>query len=180
MAWLPLQVRLIATCLAAPATRPLRVCCELTACTIRWVCRVGERTGGFFTTSWGWHHRGGIGLDTDSRCIRDAANHLQFHHPPIDFLTPDLSTTIVLNADQATLQSIPWIGRTYDLGRGGAFQVGGDLNGWSVTYKDVAIMTSRSGPCTVTQSNQEKHGHAFMIFNGTGYMHGASPCRQLV
>ena len=46
-----------------------------------YLCRVGERVGGFFTTRWGWHHRGGIGLDTASTCIRNAANHLQFAHP---------------------------------------------------------------------------------------------------
>lgn len=138
--------------------------------------RVGERVGGFFTTHWGWHHRGGIGLDTDSRCIRNAANHLQFHHPPIDFVTPDLSTTMVLNDDQATLQPLPWMGRTYDLGRGASFQVGGDLNGWSVTHRDVAVMTARNGPCLVTHFNQENHGRAFMIYNGTGYMHGALSC----
>ena len=79
---------------------------------------------------------------------------------------------MVLDANDATLQVLPWMGRTYDLGRGAAFQVGGDLNGWSVTYRDVKVMTSRSGPCVVTRSNQELHGRAFMIYNGTGYMHG--------
>ena len=137
-----------------------------------YLCRVGERVGGFYTTSWGWHHRGGIGLDTQSSCIRNAANHLQFHHPPVDFVTPDLSTTLVLNGGQAHLQHIPWIGRTYDLGRGAAFQVGGDLNGWSVTYKDVAILTNRSAPCLLSPDNQAQHGKAFMIYNGVGYMHG--------
>ena len=68
-------------------------------------CRVGERVGGFFTTSWGWHYRGGIGLDTASTCIRNAANHLQFSHPEIYFVTPDLSTTLVLEAHEAVLQA---------------------------------------------------------------------------
>jgi hypothetical protein len=138
------------------------------------LCRVGERVGGFFTSHWGWHHRGGIGLDTDVRCIRDAANHLQFHHPPIDFVTPDMSTTLVLDANQATLQPLPWIGRTYDLGRGSAFQVGGSVDDGSVTYEDVKIMTARSGPCLLSLVNQRQLGYAFMIYNGTGYMHGTS------
>ena len=139
------------------------------------LCRVGERVGGFFTTSWGWHHRGGIGLDTSESCIRDAANHLQFGHPPIDFVTPDLGTTLVLDADEATLQSLPWMGRTYDLGRGASFQVGGALEGWSVTHRDVKILTSRSGPCRLSTTNQQLHGRAFMIYDGVGYMHGTLP-----
>ena len=138
---------------------------------------MGERVGGFATTHWGWHHRGGIGLDTSSSCIRNAANHLQFHHPPVDFVTTDLSTTLVLDASQATLQAVPWIGRTYDLGRGASFQVGGDINGASVTYEDVKIMTSRSGPCLLSLSNQREHGHAFMLHAGIHYMHGLLPAR---
>ena len=142
-----------------------------------YLCRVGERVGGFFTTAWGWHHRGGIGLDTESSCIRNAANHLQFHHPPIDFVTPDLSTTMVLDAQQATVQSIPWMGRTFDQGRGASFTVGGDLNGASITHRDVVIMTSRSAPCLLSRFNQEQHGRAFMIYNGVGYMHGTLAAR---
>lgn len=140
-------------------------------------CRVGERVGGFFTTLWGWHHRGGIGLDTDSRCIRNAANHLQFHHPPIDFVTVDASTTLVLDESQAILQPVPWLGRTWDLGRGYTFLVGGDMNTASVTYDDVKIMTSRSGPCLLSVFNQRSLGYAFMNYNGTFYMHGAIEAR---
>ena len=138
-----------------------------------YLCRVGERVGGFFTTSWGWHHRGGIGLDTQSTCVRNAANHLQFHHPPIDFVSPDPSTTLILDESEATLQHIPWIGRTNDLGRGAYFLVGGPylVGGAPVSYDEVAIMTSRSGPCTLSRDNQERRGFGFMIYNGTAYMH---------
>lgn len=79
----------------------------------RYLCRVGERVGGFFTTSWGWHWRGGIGLDPQASCTRYAADHLQFAHPEVWFATPDPRTTLILEAHEATLQGIPWIGRTY-------------------------------------------------------------------
>ena len=81
---------------------------------------------------------------------------------------------MVLDAEEATVEFLPWMGRAYDLGRPASFQVGGDLNGWSVTYTDVTIMTSRSAPCLLTLENQRLHGRAFMIYNGIGYMHGMS------
>ena len=132
--------------------------------------RVGERVGGFFTTSWGLHWRGGISLDTDASCTRNAPTLKSFHHPPIDFVDPDPTTTLVLAADEATLQFLPWIGRTYDRGRGGYFTVGGS-SGAPVSHTDVAIMTSRSGACTVSAANQGVAGGAFIMYNGTGYMH---------
>ena len=101
-------------------------------------------------------------------------------HPPffcprqIDFVMPyDPSTTLVFTADEAKLEPLPWIGRTNDLGRGAYFLVGGPyLNGGApVTYDEVAIMTQRTGSCTLSRHNQERRGYAFMIYNGTGYMH---------
>ena len=138
-----------------------------------YLCRVGERVGGFFTTSWGWHHRGGIGLDTSSACVRNAANHLQFWHPRVHFVSPDPSTTLIFDADEATLEPVPWIGRTNDLGRGAYFLVGGpyvDSNA-PLTYEEVVVMTERRGPCPLSHANQQQRGHAFMVYNGTAYMH---------
>ena len=40
-----------------------------------------------------------------------------------------------------------------------------------MTHDEVFIMTSRSGPCTLSRTNQERRGFAFMIYNGTAYMH---------
>lgn len=68
------------------------------------------------------------------------------------------------------LQPIKWLGRTNDLGRGAYFQVGGPYMK-SVSYSDVAIMTERKAACPLSRSNQERRGFAFMIYNGTGYMH---------
>ena len=135
-----------------------------------YLCRVGERVGGFFTTSWGWHHRGGIGLDTDPGCIRDAPTLIHLHHPPLYFQSPDPSTTLVLESDEAVLVPIPWVGRTYDLGRGGSFVVGGPVShgaGASVTHEEVFIMTERKAPCTLSHASQEQRGHAFLLYNGT-------------
>ena len=133
-----------------------------------YLCRVGERVGGWQgMTHWGWHHRGGIGLDPSPTCIRNAANHLQFHHPPLDFVTPDATTTLMLDANEATLEAIPTLGRTFDRGHNAHFVVGGDLKGASVGYDEVYIMTRRDGPCTLSRFNQERRGHGFLIYDGT-------------
>jgi hypothetical protein len=59
------------------------------------------------------------------------------------------------------------------LGRGAYFLVGGPYldGGAPVTYEEVAIMTARSGPCTLSRANQLRRGFGFLIYNGTGYMH---------
>ena len=33
------------------------------------------------------------------------------------------------------------------------------------------IMTARSGPCTLSEAVQRTRGRAFMVYNGTAYMH---------
>ena len=70
-------------------------------------------------------------------------------------------------------QPIPWIGRTNDLGRGGQFLVGGPISSGSapVTFEDVLIMTELKVACPLSRIHQERRGFAFMIYNGTGYMH---------
>ena len=138
-----------------------------------WICRVGERVGGWHTGgNWGWHHKGGIGLDTNQACTRNAPTLRHFYQPPIDFVTPDPATTLVLAENEATLEFIPWIGRTTDLGRGASMQVGGAyLSGASVSYTDVAVMTAMSGPCTLSTRSQRYRGEGFLRYNGTYFMH---------
>ena len=107
----------------------------------RYLCRVGER--GFFTTHWGWHHRGGIGLDDTSACA-ETKTHLQFSHPPV-YVSPDPETTM-LDATEATLEPLPWIGGLHDpcvLTVGGSYL---DDNA-PLSYDEVFIMTEPIGPC---------------------------------
>ena len=58
------------------------------------------------------------------------------------------ATTLVLDVSEATLEPLPWIGRTYALGRGAHFLVGGPYldGGAPVPYEDVysAIGASRA------------------------------------
>ena len=116
------------------------------------ICRVAERAGGEqMSISWGWHWRGGISLNPSSAC--SAAGNVHLAHPTIDFVSPDPSTTLVLEATEADLQPIPSIGRTWDLTRGASLLVGGPA-GANPSYSDVYIMTAFRGVCTLSQSAQ--------------------------
>ena len=122
-------------------------------------------------------HGGGIDLNPSIEC-RDAEN-IRVSNPPLhlDPTTVDPATTLLPLNSEAELVGIPWIGRAKFLTSFWKAFIG-PVAGGSVsqymtkeTHEEVAILTKWSGACNLNDFTQSTLGHAYMIYNGSTYMH---------
>ena len=126
------------------------------------ICRVMERFGDTHPTEQ-WMHRSGIEVNPSAQC--EAAGSVHLPNPTIEIVTAvNVTSTLVLAEDDAVMTPIPWIGRG---------SAGGSLGYTPAapSYVDVAIMSELRAPCTLSTRAQITPGAAFMIYNGTAFMH---------
>ena len=144
-----------------------------------YICRVMERVGLLKQTTIQSKqvHAGGIDVNLRSDCNGQmhgyAHDHIRLPNPPLQLLTADAvnaSTTIVAAQDEATLVPVPWIGKgsqSRERTLGG--RSGSDME--APTYDDIAILTELKAACTLSEETQTTPSSAFLVHNGTVWMH---------
>ena len=141
------------------------------------ICRVMERIG-LLPASNPVRNGGGVDLNPSIKC--DSAENIRVSRPPLwlDLDTADPTTTLLPLDSEAELTGIPWIGRAKFVSSIPWKAIIGPTAGGAnsqhmakATHDEVAILTKWSGVCTLGDFAQRTLGHAFMIYNGSTYMH---------